>query len=177
MANGIARFNQPRDVMAHQEFDAARFAKPAKGQRELACIARFVFSRKCRASQLRPDRAQRGLKPHRFISRHHQALAAKFAHLFGGLQSGFKLLLAGIEMQDALGAVVVGNARVSAQLLQHAAAVGAQIDDLPDVVARAGRGAFTQKLQTPRPLARVGAQPEQQRCVFFGKPFEYLEWR
>ena len=95
--------------------------------------------------------------------------------MFGGFQRALKLLLARVEMQDALGAVVVFDAGIRAQLLQHAAAVSAQVDDLFDVVAGARWRAFTQKPQAPGPLARISPQPEQQRRIFFGQPFQDFE--
>jgi hypothetical protein len=80
-------------------------------------------------------------------------------------------------VQDALRALVVGDAGVAAQLLQHVAAVGAQAHDLLDVVARARRRAFAQELQAPQPLPHVGADAEQQRRVFLAQPLQHLQRR
>ena len=80
-------------------------------------------------------------------------------------------------MQNTLRALVVMQARGAAQLLQHAAAVGAQAHDLPNVVAGARGGAFAQELQAPEPLAHVGPNAKQQRRVFFAQPLQHFERR
>ena len=121
--------------------------------------------------------AQAGLDLHRFVGTDHAAMAAQFAHLFGRGECGVELFGAGVEMQNALGALVVLQLGALAQLLQRVAAVAAEAHDLLDVVARAGGRAFAQKLQTPQPLAGVGAQAEQQRRIFLAQPFEQLERR
>ena len=57
------------------------------------------------------------------------------AHLRGGPLGGRELCGARVEVQDALRALVVVDADVAAQLLQHLAAVGAEPHDVLDVAA------------------------------------------
>jgi hypothetical protein len=96
-----------------------------------------VFRRVGGTDQLRTNVAQRGFEFHGVIVRDHAPVAAQRAHLCGRGFGAVELLLAGVEMQDALRALVVGNADFAPQLLQRVAAVGAQAHDLLDVVARA----------------------------------------
>lgn len=111
---------------------------------------------------MRADVGECGLQPHGLVGADHAALAAQGAHLLGGGERGIELPGARVEMQDALRALVVLDARIAAQLLQRVAAVGAQAHDLLDVVPRARRRAFAQELQAPQPLAHVGAQAKEQ---------------
>ncbi len=120
---------------------------------------------------------QRRLQLHRRVGRDHAAVAAQFAHQRGWGVGGVEFPGVGVEVQDALGALVVLQAQVGAQLLQHAAAVAAQLHDLADVVAGARGCAFTQELQAPQPLAHVGTQAEQQRRVFTPQPLQQLQRR
>jgi hypothetical protein len=78
-------------------------------------------------------------------------------------------------MQNALRALVVVDAGVAAQLLQHLAAVGAEAHDAFDVAPRPGGGAFAQELERPEPLAKVGAQPKQEWGILFREPLEHFE--
>jgi len=113
----------------------------------------------------------------RSAGRNHLALAAQLAHLLRGRFRRIELFLAGIEVQNALRALVVFKTQIAAQRLQSVAAVGAQAHDVPNVVARARRRAFAQKLQAPQPLAHVCAQAKEQRRIFAAQPLEQLERR
>lgn len=118
-----------------------------------------------------------GLDLHGLVGRDHLAFATQCAHLLGGLEGAVELILRRIEVQDALRALVVLEAGVGTQLLQHLAAVGAQAHDLLDVVPGARRRAFAQELQAPEPLAHVGADAKEQRSVFLAEPLQHLERR
>jgi hypothetical protein len=108
-------------------------------------------------------------------SRHCASAGSMFAHHAGGLLCRGIFGLTRVEVQDALGQLVVLQAQLSTQLLQRGAAVEPEVDDLADVVARARRRAFTQEGQAPQPLPRVGAQAEQQRRVFLRQPLQHLQ--
>jgi hypothetical protein len=124
-----------------------------------------------------PASCGRGFEPDCLVGRDHAPVAAQFAHLCGRCFGTVELLAAGVEVQDALGALVVLDADVAAQGLQRVAAVGAQAHDLFDVVACAGRCAFTQELQAPQPLPHVGPDAEQQRRIFLAQPLQHLQRR
>ena len=102
------------------------------------------------------------------------AVAAERAHLRCGSLGGRELRGARIEMQDALRALVVIDADVAAQLLQHLAAVGAEPDDVLDVAAGPPRRALAQERERPEPLMQIRAGPEQQRRVFPCHPLQHL---
>jgi hypothetical protein len=142
---------------------------------EAVGVAGLVFGGVGGAGQLRPDVAQRRLDLHRLVGRDHAAVAAQRAHLRGRCFGAVELFLAGVEVQDALGALLVLQAELAAHLLQRLAAVGAQAHDLLDVVPRARGGALAKEAQAPQPLLRVGAQAEEQRCVFLAQPLEHLQ--
>ena len=152
--------------VAHQKIDAGCFAELDQLACEAVGIARFVFSGVCGAGQARPHMRQSGLDLDSLVSRDHQPLATEGAHLFARLQRAFELFLVGVEMQDALRALVVSDAGLAPQRLQHVAAVGAEPHDLFDVVSGARWRAFAQELQTPQPLAHVGANAKEQWRVF-----------
>ena len=175
MVDFAARRAQRRDVRAHLETHAGPLAELGQLAHEQVGIARFVLGRVGGPRQLRADVAQRRFDAHRLVGADDLALAAQLAHLFGRAERAVEFLGVGIEMQDALRALVVLDAGVAAQLLQRAAAVGAQADDLPDVVARALGRAVAQEGQPPEPLAHIGTQAEQQRCVLLAQPLQHLE--
>jgi hypothetical protein len=135
----------------------------------------LVFGRVGGAGQLRADVAQGRLELHCVVRRDHAAVAAQRAHLRGRRFRAIELFLAGVEMQDALCPLVVGNVARLAQLLQRVAAVGAQAHDLRDVVPRARRRALAQEAQAPQPLAHVGTHAEEQRRVFLAQPLQNLQ--
>ena len=177
MVDAAARFAQRRDVVAHAKLHARRLAQPGQFARELVGVAGLICRGEGGTRQLRADVGERGLDAHRLVGADHLALAAQGAHLLGGGQGAVELLGAGVEVQDALRALVVLDAGGGAQLLQRVAAVGAQAHDLLDVVARARRGAFAQERKAPEPLAHVGAQAEQQRRILLAQPLQHLERR
>ena len=74
-------------------------------------------------------------------------------------------------MQDTLLEMVVLDARFVTQSLQLAAAVGAEIHHLADVVGSPGRGALSQKRERPAPLGGIQSWPEQQGRVGLEQPF------
>ncbi len=163
--------------MAHQEAHAVVLATLHEFAREAVGVTRFVLGGVGCAGQLWADVAQRGLDGHRLVGRDHAPVAAQLAHLRGRRRGGVEFLAAGVEVQDALRALVVGDAALAPQLLQRRAAVGAQAHDLTDVVPRARRRALAQELQAPQPLAQVGAQAKQQRRVFLAQPLQDLQRR
>ena len=177
MVDAATHFAQRSDVVPQAELHARRLAQLGQLARELVGVAGFIFGREGGARQLRADVGQRRLDAHGLVGADDLALAAQRAHLLGRGQRAVKLLLVGIEVQDALRALVVLDARGRAQLLQRVAAVGAQAHDLLDVVARARRRAVAQKGQAPQPLAHVGADAEQQGRIFLAQPLQHLQRR
>ena len=71
--------------------------------------------------------------------------------------------------------MIVGNARLCANFFQAIARIQREIETLNRVVASARRQAFEQELQSPAPLLRIEAQPEQQWRVFLAQPLQDLE--
>ena len=177
VVDAASHFTQCGDVVAHAELHARRLAQLGQLARELVGIARFVLGRVGGARQLWADVGQRWFKAHGLVGADDLALAAQLAHLLGRGQRAVEFLLVGIEVQDALRALVVLDAGGRAQLLQRVAAVGAQAHDLLDVVARARWRAVTQKGQAPQPLAHVGADAEQQGRILLAQPLQHLERR
>ena len=177
MVDGATDRAQCGDGVAHQEPHAIGLAAPDEFAREAVGVARLVLGGVGGTGQMRPDVAQRGFQAHGFVGRDHAPVAAQRPHLRGRGFGAVELLLAGVEVQDALGTFVVGQAQVTAQLLQRVAAVGAQAHDLLDVAARACRRAFAQELQPPQPLAHVGTDAEQQRRIFPPQPLQHLQRR
>ncbi len=118
--------------------------------------------------------AQGGFDRNRLVRRQQPTLASKLLHQADRALRGVEFPLRGVEVQDALGPLVVLDARLAAQRLQGVAAVGAQADDLADVVARACGQAFAQEAQPPQPLQPVRPQPEQQRRVLAQHPLQRL---
>ena len=80
----------------------------------------FIFAVKGGARQLRADVGQGRFDAYGLVGADDLAFAAQLAHLLCGAERAVKFLLVGIEMQDALGALVVLDAGVAAQLLQAA---------------------------------------------------------
>ena len=107
MVDATACFSQRRDVVAHAELDAIGHAARGQFAGEPVGIARFVFGGVGGTGELRANVAQRGLQPYRFVGRNHLAFAAQLAHLLRGRFRCIELFLAGIEVQDALRALVV----------------------------------------------------------------------
>src|SRR5437764_12722890 len=77
-------------------------------------------------------------------------------------------------MQDAARELVVRNTGLGAQRLQARAAVDAQDHELADVPTRARGSALAKEAQAPRPLRRIGAQPEKERRVLASEPLQDL---
>ena len=165
------------DVLAQAELHTGLCTQIGQLADEQVGVARFIFGRKGGARQLGADMGQGWFDAYGLVGADHLAFAAQLAHLLCGAERAVKFLLVGIEMQDALGALVVLDAGVAAQLLQGRTAVGAQAHDLLDVVACARRRAFAQELQAPEPLAQVGAHAKQQGRIFLAQPLQHLERR
>ncbi len=119
------RSTQCSDGMTHEEAHAVRLAVLDELAREPVRVAGFVLRRIRSARELRRDVAQRRLDRQGLVDSDQAAVAAERAHLRCGSLGGRELCGARIEMQDALRALVVVDADVAAQLLQHLAAVGA----------------------------------------------------
>ena len=80
-----------------------------------------------------------------------------------------------VQVENALLQVIVSNGGITAQLLQHGAAVQRQPQDGQRIAPGTAGQAFEKESQPPRPLAQVGAHPEQQRCILPPQPFEDLQ--
>jgi len=139
------------------------------------CASRFVGNGEDAAGELRAARRERRLDGYAFGDGLHVAVAAELAHQLGRRDALRELLRIGIEGEDAALQLVVFDPRLRAQLLQAIARVERQVQALDGVVPRPRRQAFVEELQSPAPLLRIGAQPEQERRVVAAQPLQDLE--
>src|SRR5690348_10149768 len=163
------------DLVAIAKAHTARGGKPGDIAREEVRIAGLIGRSIGRAGQPGTSRRKRGLDRDALVGGLDLAVASELAHELRRRERFLEFLGAGVEMEDSRLALVVMESGLAAQFAQRLAAEQPEIDDLADVVPRAGRKAFAQEAQHPRPLPAIGAQPKKKRRVLLEQPFEDLE--
>ena len=106
-----------------------------------------------------------------------RAIEAVAPHESGRLAGRLEFRALRVVLEDAARRLLVGDARLGAQRLEHAPAVQRHGEDLRGVLARAPRGAFVEEAQAPRPLRRVRPEAKEERRILPQEPARDLERR
>src|SRR5712692_9677794 len=89
-------------------------------------------------------------------------------------RQGFEIALAGRELEDAAGQLVVADCGALSQVAQAIAAVRRQRGKRTRVTLEAARQAFEQEAHAPFPLRPVRARAKQQRRILAPEPAQDL---